>query len=83
MDREALMQEVKGIYAGIAQQETLQHFTQTDSNSNPEKYYEEVLNQVLNEISVGTFDRFQSGQAVVDAVANDKHKWLSHWNQSK
>ena len=36
MDRETLMQEVKEIYAGISQQETRQHFTQTNSNSNPE-----------------------------------------------
>lgn len=82
MDRETLMQEVKGIYASIAQQETQQHFSQTNSRVSPEKYYEDILRMVLDEISAGTFDRFQSGQAIVDAVAKDKHKWLSQWDHS-
>ena len=80
MDRETLMQEVKGIYASLSQQETQQHFSQTGSSLNPEEYYEKILNMVLHEIPAGTFDRFQSGKAIVDAVAKDKHKWLSQWN---
>ena len=83
MDRETLIQEVKGIYASISQQETQQHFSQTNSNINPEKYYEDILNMVLNEISEGTFDDFESGRAIVDAVSKDKHKWLSQWDKSK
>ena len=83
MDRETLMQEVKGIYASLSQQETQQHFHQTNSNISPEKYYDEILNMVLNEIDEGTFDRFQSGRAIVDAVSNDKHRWLSQWDESK
>jgi len=82
MDRESLMQEVKDIYASFSQQETQQYFSQTGSNTNPEQYYEKILNMVLNEISSGTFDRFDSGRSIVDAVAKDKHKWLSEWNQS-
>ncbi len=85
MDRETLMQEVKNIYASISQQETQQYFSQANStvNSvNPEKYYEDILNMVLNEISAGTFDRFQSGRAIIDAVSNDKRKWLPQWNES-
>ena len=82
MDRETLMQEVKKIYAGISQQETQQHFTQTNSNSNPEKYYEGILNMVLQEITAGTFDEFRSGRDVVEAVSKDKRKWLSQWNES-
>lgn len=77
MDRETLIEEVKGAYASLAQQETQQHFVQTTTQINPEKYYENILNKVLGEISKGTFDNFQSGKAVVDAVAKDKHKWLS------
>lgn len=76
------MQEVKEVYAGISQQETQQHFTQTNSNSNPEKYYEEILNMVLQEIAAGTFDGFRSGRDIVEAVSKDKHKWLSQWNES-
>lgn len=82
MEREVLMQEVKGIYASLAQQETQQHFSQTGSTVNAEKYYEEILNMVLTEIAAGTFDRFQSGRAIVDAVAKDKQKWLSQWDDS-
>lgn len=82
MDRETLMQEVKEIYAGISQQETQQHFTQTNSNTNPEKYYEGILNMVLQEITAGTFDRFRSGRDIVEAVSKDKRKWLSQWNES-
>lgn len=82
MERELLMQQVKDIYASISQQETQQHFSQTGTDMNPEKYYEEILNMVLNEISAGTFDRFQSGRAVVEAVSNNKSKWLSQWNKS-
>lgn len=82
MDRETLMQEVKGLYASIAQQETQQYFSQTSSQMNPEAYYEKILHMVLNEISSGTFDRFESGRAVVDAVSKDKRKWLSQWDNS-
>lgn len=82
MNRETLMQEVKGIYASLSQQETQQHFHQTTGDVNSEKYYEEILNMVLHEISAGTFDRFQSGRAIVDAVSKDKHKWLSQWDDS-
>lgn len=82
MDREALMREVKGIYASLAEQETQQYFSQTNSHMNPEQYYEKILNMVLNEIEAGTFDRFESGRAVVDAVSKDKHKWLSQWDKS-
>lgn len=82
MDRETLMQEVKGIYASLAQQETQQHFSQTGSDMNPEQYYERLLNMVLEEIQAGTFDRFQSGRSIMDAVSKDKHKWLSQWDGS-
>lgn len=82
MDRETLMQDVKGLYASLSQQETQQHFVQTTTQISPEKYYEEILHMVLHEISAGTFDRFESGRAIVDAVAKDKHRWLSEWDGS-
>lgn len=83
MDRKSLTEEVKGIYASLASQETQQHFHQTTDNVNPEEYYEELLNMVLTEISAGTFDNFQSGKAVMEAVAKDKHKWLSQWDNTQ
>lgn len=83
LEREALIEEVKGIYASLAAQESQQHFSQTTGHATPEGYYENLLNMVLSEISAGTFDRFQSGRAIMDAVAKDKHKWLSHWDDSR
>lgn len=80
MDREKLMGEVKGVYAGLAQQETQQHFIQTTNMENPEHYYERILGMVLSEIENGTFDSFQSGRAVVDAVSKNKGRWLSGWS---
>lgn len=82
MNRETLMQEVKGLYASLSQQETQQHFSQTTTSITPEAYYENILNMVLSEIQAGTFDRFQSGKSIVDAVSKDKHKWLSQWDDS-
>lgn len=83
MDRETLTEEVKGIYASLASQESQQHFTQTTNAINPEEYYENLLGMVLGEISAGTFDNFESGKAIMDAVAKDKHKWLSQWDDSQ
>lgn len=80
VDREILTEEVKGIYTSLASQESQQHFEQTTDELNPEEYYEKLLNMVLTEISAGTFDNFQSGKAVMEAVAKDKHKWLSRWD---
>lgn len=80
MDREVLMQEVKDEYARLASIETQQHFHQTTTNITPEQYYENVLNMVLHEISDGTFDNFPSGYAIMEAVAKDKHKYLSEWD---
>ena len=83
MDRETLIKEVKGIYASLAANETQHHFSQTTAEITPEAYYENLLNMVLYEIDRGTFDRFQSGQAIMDAVAKDKHRWLSEWDDRK
>lgn len=83
MNREMLTEEVKGIYASLASKESQQHFSQTINDVTPTQYYEKLLGMVLSEISVGTFDNFHSGKAVMEAVAKDKHKWLSQWDASK
>lgn len=83
MNRETLIEEVKGVYASLASQESQQHFTQTTTSVSPEAYYENLLQMVLYEISAGTFDNFESGKAVMEAVAKDKHKWLSQWDEFK
>ncbi len=79
MDRQTLIEEVKAQYASLAEQETQHHFHQTTTQTSPEAYYEQILGMVLHEIESGTFDSFQSGKAVVDAVSKDKHKWLTQW----
>lgn len=83
MDREILMDEVKGEYARLASIETQQHFSQTTNNTNPQEYYENLLQMVLTEIRAGTFDSFPSGKAIMEAVAKDKHKWLSQWDSRR
>lgn len=79
MDRQELIHEVKGLYASLASQESQQHFSKTTDNITPEAYYENILGMVINQIEAGTFDSFQSGRAIIDAVSKDKQKWLSQW----
>lgn len=81
MDRNQLIAQVKSEYARLSSDESQQHFVQTTEDATPEAYYENLLNMVLDEISVGTFDSFRSGKDIIEAVANDKHKWLSQWEQ--
>lgn len=79
MNREKLIAQVKNEYSRLADDESQQHFTKTTSDITAEGYYENLLSMVEKEISAGTFDDFHSGLEIVEAVANDKHKWLSHW----
>ncbi len=78
MKRDALIQEVKEAYAGIASSESQQHFHQTTTDLTPEAYYEKLLQAVINEILKGTFDNCRSGVEIVNKVAADKSV-LSEW----
>jgi hypothetical protein len=82
MNRDKLIAQVKNEYARLAEDEGQQHFTQTTTDMTADKYYGNLLNMVEREITAGTFDNFHSGQEVVEAVANDKHKWLSQWKSA-
>ena len=82
MNRDKLIAQVKNEYARLASDETQQHFSQTTTGMNADAYYGSLLNMVEKEISSGTFDNFHSGQEIMEAVANDKHKWLSQWQSS-
>jgi RNA binding exosome subunit len=79
MHRDKLIEQVKNEYSRLAQDETQQHFSQTTSDFTAEGYYGNLLNMVEHEIAAGTFDGFHNGREVVEAVANDKRKWLSEW----
>ena len=83
MNREKLISQVKELYADLASDESQQHFSQTAAGLTPEAYYENVLGMVIKEIKAGTFDSFQSGQEILDAVAKNKKKWLSDWEQNR
>lgn len=83
MNHDELISEVKNEYSRLADQESQQHFTQTTSDITAEDYYGNLLNMVEQEISKGTFDSFNSGIAIVEAVAKDKRRWLSQWRPSK
>ena len=79
MNRDKLTAQVKNEYARLADAETQQHFGQTTTGLNAEVYYGNILNMVEKEIESGTFDNFHSGKEIVEAVANDKNRWLSEW----
>lgn len=79
MNRETLIEQVKGEYAHLEAAHAQQHFVQTTSDITPQAYYENLLGMVIEQISTGTFDRFQSGRAIVDAVSKNKEKWLPGW----
>lgn len=81
MNRDKLIAQVKNAYSRLADEESQQHFSQTTSDITADDYYGNLLNMVEKEISAGTFDNFHSGQEIVEAVANDKHRWLSQWKQ--
>ncbi len=81
MNRDKLIAQVKNEYSRLADDESQQHFSQTTTNITAGDYYGNLLSMVEKEIAAGTFDNFHSGQEIVDAVANDKHKWLSQWHQ--
>ena len=83
MNREKLISQVKEHYAKLASDESQQHFSQTTMDLTPETYYENILAMVIKEINAGKFDSFSSGQGIVNAVANDKKRWLSDWDQNK
>lgn len=78
MNRNKLIEQVKDKYASLAHNENQQHFHETTTEITPEAYYEKLLNAVIHEISKGTFDNCESGEAVVEAVAVDK-TLLSQW----
>lgn len=78
MNRDRLIAEVKNEYTRLASAETVQQLHQSTAEMTPDAYYEKLLNRTLAEIELGTFDDFNSGIDVVNAVANDK-SWLSQW----
>ena len=82
MSREKLIEQVKNEYARLADESSQQHFTQTTSEITVDNYYGNLLSLVEKEISSGTFDNFHSGREIVEAVANDKRKWLKGWNKA-
>lgn len=81
MNRDKLNAQVKNEYSRLADEESKQHFSQTTSDITLDDYYGNLLGMVEKEISVGTFDDFHSGLEIVEAVANDKRKWLSQWKK--
>lgn len=83
LKRENLIEQVKQQYSEMASEENHQHITQSTENATPEAYYEKILALVIEEISAGTFDNFNSGQQIIEQVSKDKSKWLSSWDQEE
>lgn len=75
MDRELLIQQVKGEYARLAELESHGHITGPSySGVSPEAYYERTLEKAIRDISVGKYDDCISGLQVVERIANRKTK---------
>jgi len=70
--REKLVQETKEEYANLIHNEKQNHFHQATSGITPESYYNSLLDDVLDEISKGTFDNCLSGKEIMHKVAADK-----------
>lgn len=79
MDREQLIGQVKNEYSRLASQHSRQHIVENIADISPNAYYEKILNEVIDEISVGRFDNFNSGSQIVNAVATNKEKWIPNW----
>lgn len=82
MNRDKLIAQVKNEYERLSEDAHQQHFRQTTTGMSAGMYYENLLTMVEKEITRGTFDGFHSGQEVVEAVANNKQKWLSDWHSA-
>lgn len=74
-NRQALIAGVKAEYARLADMESRDSFVNTPGAMVPEAYYEKLLDQVLAGIDSGQFDKFSTGQEIVDAVAADKARF--------
>ncbi len=75
MNRDLLIQQVKGEYARLAQLESQGHITdQSYSRMSPEAYYERALEKAIRDISAGKYDDCVSGFQVVERIANHKTK---------
>jgi hypothetical protein len=81
MNRDELISQVKEHYEKLTSGENKQHIIQSTSELTPDAYYERLLDIVTDEIEAGTFDSFQSGDEIVNAVANNKDKWLPNWKE--
>lgn len=79
MRREKLITQVKNEYARLADESSQQYFSQSTSDLTADDYYGNLLSLVEKEINSGTFDDFHSGREIVEAVANDKRRWLKDW----
>ncbi len=75
MNRDLLIQQVKGEYARLAGLQSQTHITdQSYSSMSPEAYYEKALEKAIRDISAGKYDDCVSGFQVVEHIANHKTK---------
>lgn len=74
MHREKLIREVKEEYARLADGQSREDFID-NGKAPPEAYFEQLLGMVLEGIDEGRFDRFMNGRQIMEAVANNRHRW--------
>ena len=75
MNRDMLIQQVKGEYARLAELASSEHMAnQSYGGGPPEAYYERALENAIGSISAGQYDDCTSGLEVVEQIANHKSK---------
>ena len=75
MNRDKLIQEVKAEYARLAAGHDREAFIGDCNSQSAESYFEQLLQNVIEGIEDGRFDRFVSGRQIMEAVANNRERW--------
>ena len=75
MHRDKLIREVKEEYARLAAGHGREAFIGDCNSQSAESYFEQLLNEVIEAIEEGRFDRFINGRQVMEAVANNRERW--------
>jgi len=75
MHRDKLISEVKEEYARLAAGHSREDFIEDVNTQSAESYFEQLLDNVIEGIEDGRFDRFMNGRQVMEAVANDRERY--------
>ena len=75
MHRDKLIGEVKEEYDRLAAGQSWEDFID-DYSLDAESDFEQLMQRVTQGIEEGRFDRFMNGRQIMEAVANDRERWV-------